>query len=181
GAGVSDAGLTTRPQMACDTADPADSWHPADGGVLFSAVPGRGVVRTRCACRSRPGALTGRGPLLDATHGGGAEAAGRCNWCHAVVRPSPPAPFPASTTGRPWPGRRQGTARRTPAASLGRGRISCVPLALLGEDQLVVAGVAQAVHAVAVADQDLALPAQQLVAAEGLHLDRGRGGGRGAA
>src|SRR5690606_21785091 len=130
-------------------------------------------VPARSADRPRPAA--------------GCNARRRCGsgWTMQLVpcggTPIAAGVLPASTTGRPWPGRRQGTARRTPAASLSRGRISCIPLALLGEDQLVVAGVAQAVHAVAVADQDLALPAQQLVAAEGLHLDRGRGGGRGAA
>src|SRR5690606_5707131 len=59
-------------------------------------------------------------------------------------------------------------------ASLGRTAAGAVG-GLLGEDQLVVAGMAQAVHAVTVVDQDLALATQQLFAAQ--RLRRRRGGG----
>src|SRR5690606_37030372 len=55
------------------------------------------------------------------------------------------------------------------------------PVRLLGQDQLVVAGVAQPVDTVAVADQDLAAAPQQLVAAEGFGIERNARAGRGAA
>src|SRR5690606_25921039 len=78
-----------------------------------------------------------------------------------------------------WVERRAGVRNDRGLRALRVGRAAAPRARLLGEDQLVVAGVAEAVHLAAVADQDLALAVEQACAVEFIAGERGLAPGRG--